>query len=252
MLGEIVGRLVGHAAEAQRVAAPRSRVIHPRRGVWRWVCRHREHRIDDEVGGNDVEQRIRKAREVAQDAAAEREDQRLRHPEALEPAGERLLQRAFDDGRPNDRKRDVSVQLDHRVLGHRLGERVDVGETHRVGMHAPAFDQAVLDPTLAQTLGRPRDGGRARRPHSRLRFTAQLLQNFRPPRLLLHRAAQGRQHGRFVAPVEPRVERRFLTHESPQHPAHVRGGDVHEVWARTRGLQRFDQAGGAQQVRLCG
>ena len=165
ILGEVGARLVDDSPEPQWIPAPRCRVIDTGLSV-RWRIRSdREHRVDDEVGGDDVEQRVRQTREVAKDVAAEREDQRLGHPESLEPARKRFGKRALDDRRPHDRQRNLAVQLHHRVLGHRLGERVDIREPHRVGVDATALYEAILHPSIAQPLGSTRDRRRAGRAH---------------------------------------------------------------------------------------
>ena len=122
MLGEIRSRFVGDPPQAKRVAAARRGVIHARPCIRRWIRGHGQHRVDDEVGWDDVEQRIWQPREIPQDVATKSEDQRLGHPESLEPAAERFVERALDDRRPHDGQRDIAVQLDHRLLGHRLGE----------------------------------------------------------------------------------------------------------------------------------
>ena len=180
VLREVLRRLLGHAAEPERVAAARGGVIDAGLGVWRRTRGNRQNRVDDEVRRDDVQERIGEARKIAKDAAAEREDQRLRHAESFQPAGEGLIERALDDRRPHDRERDVAVELDDRVLRHRLGERVDVGEAHRVGVDAPAFDEALPHPSLAEALGRAGHGRRAGRTHSRLGLTAKPLEHLWP------------------------------------------------------------------------
>ena len=78
------------------------------------------------------------------------------------------------------------MQLNDGVLGHRLGERIDVGETHRVGVDAAALDELVLDPTVAKAFRRSCDSRRAGRTHLRARLAAQALQDLRSSRLLFH------------------------------------------------------------------
>jgi hypothetical protein len=97
-------------------------VIHARRRVRRRIRRDGEHRVDHEIRRDDVEHRIGKPREIAKDAASERQDKRLRHPKALEPSGKRFLECALDDRRPHDRQRDVAVKFYDGVLRHRLRE----------------------------------------------------------------------------------------------------------------------------------
>ena len=144
------------------------------------------------------------------------------------------------------------MQLDHRVLGHRLREGVDVGEAHRVGVHAAALDEPVLDPLLAQALGRARDRRHARGPHPRPRLALQPVQDLGPPRFLLDRTAQVRQHLGLVSPVQAGVERRLLAHQASQHPADVGSRDMHEVRPRRALAQGLDQPSRAQEVGLGG
>ncbi len=144
------------------------------------------------------------------------------------------------------------MQLDHRVLGHGLGEAIDVAEAHRPGVLPAALDQAVLDPAVAQALDRARHRRHAGGPDPGARLPAQRVEDLRPPRpLLLHRPQVG-QHLRLVAPVEPRVEPHRLLDQAPQHAPYVRGADVDQVGLRTGAAHRFDQARGAQEVGLRG
>ncbi len=222
-LAEILAADVWKPAVPQRIPAARRDVIETRLGI-RWRARsHRQHRVDDEVHGDDVEHGVGQAGEVLQDAPPERQDDRLGHPEAFEPAGERLGQRALDDRGPHDRQRHVAVQLDHGVLRHRLRERVDVAEAHRVRVHAAALDEPVLHPLLAQALGGARHRGRARRSDARPRLASQLAKHLRTPRLFLDRPAQRRQHLGLVSPVQTRVERHLLAHQPANQPTHERG-----------------------------
>src|SRR5260370_30481416 len=54
-----------------------------------------------------------------------------------------------------------------------------------------------------------------------------------------------------MSPVQAGIERRLFAHQAAQHSADVRSGDVYEVRACSRSLQRFDQPSGAEQVGLC-
>ena len=90
----------------------------------------------------------------------------------------------------DDRQRDVTVKLYDRMLGHRLRERVDVREAHRVRVDAATLDEAIFHPTIAQALCRSRYRGRARRPHSRRRLPPKPVQDLGLARFLLHWPAQ--------------------------------------------------------------
>ena len=61
MLGEVGAGLVDNAAEAKRIPTARGRVINAWLCVWRWIRGHRKHRVDHEVGRDDVEKRVREA-----------------------------------------------------------------------------------------------------------------------------------------------------------------------------------------------
>src|SRR5262249_19909159 len=97
VLGDVFAAVVVAAAQAQGVPAAGGRVVEAvlaRR--WRRAG-NRKYGVDNEVGRDDVQDSIRQPREVLERRPGEREDDRLRHPEALEPAGERLSQRALAD-----------------------------------------------------------------------------------------------------------------------------------------------------------
>ena len=245
------GRLLD-LAEPQRIPRAGRRVVHARRVRGRRIRSDRQHRVDDEIRRDDVEQRVRKAREVLQDAATEGQDQRFRHSEAFEPSGERFGQRAFDDRGPNNRKRDVAMELHDRMLCHRLRERVDVREPHGIRMHAAPLDELVLHPPIAQPLGRARDSRRPGRTHLRAGLATQLLQDLRTSRLLLHDRTKVRENCRFMAPVQAWIVRSLFPDESPKHPAHIGGRDVDEVRPVAGGLQRLHHPRRAEQVGLRG
>src|SRR5207302_11244935 len=97
MLREVMVGFVDDASKPQWVARARGGVIDAWLRIGWTVGGDREHCVDDEVGGDDVEQRVGQTREVLQHAAAEREDERLGHPKTFEPSGGRLIERALDD-----------------------------------------------------------------------------------------------------------------------------------------------------------
>ena len=171
---EVLPAEVDHGPQPERVPVAGGRVVDAvlaRPGRRR---RHRQNRVDDEVGRDQVEHRVGQAGEVGQHPAGEGQDDRLRHSEALQPAGEGLGQGALDDRRPQDAERHLPMQLDDRALCHRLGERVDVREAHSPGVDAAPLDEPVLDPLLAQPLDGARHRRRPRRPHPRAGLTLQL------------------------------------------------------------------------------
>jgi len=143
------------------------------------------------------------------------------------------------------------VQLDHRVLGHGLREGIDVGEAHGARVDPPSLHQPVLHPPLPQPLNRASLGRRAGRAHLAARLASELVQDLRPPALLLHRRAQRAQDLGLVAPVEPRVAGQLLAEEPAQHPSHVGGRDVDQVRTGLELPEEPHQAGGAQEVGLC-
>src|SRR6266436_6999601 len=55
-----------------------------------------------------------------------------------------------------------------------------------------------------------------------------------------------------MSPVQAGIEWCLFADQATQHSADVRGGDMHEVRARSRSLQRLDQPCGAEQVGLRG
>ena len=144
------------------------------------------------------------------------------------------------------------MQLHNRLLGHRLGERVDVSETHRIRMDAAALDELVLYPPVAQTLSGARHRGRAGRTHPRAGLTPQSLQDLRASRLLLHGRAKVGQHRGLVAPVEAGVVRRLLANQAAKHSADVRGRDMDEMRPAAGRLQSLHHACRSKQIRLCG
>ena len=103
IFGEVPPGRVLDLAEPQRIPSAGCGMVDARLVIgWR-IRGYRQDGVDDEVGRDDVEQGVGKAREVLQDAAPESQDQWLGHAEAFEPARERLGQRALDDGRSHDR-----------------------------------------------------------------------------------------------------------------------------------------------------
>ena len=180
MGAEVLLAVLVNASHAELVPAARGHVV----GAvpfGRRVGGDRQHGVHDQVGRDDVEDGVGQPREVLEHAPAEGEDDRLRHPESLQPARERFPEGALDDRGPDDRERDVAVQLDHGVLGQRLREGVDVGEPHRPGLGPAALHEPVLDPAVPQPLDGPGRRRRARRPHPGAGLAAEPVQHLRAP-----------------------------------------------------------------------
>ena len=153
VLDEVFADQVVQQAEAQRVSgAGADRVVggRARLGLGRG---RRDRRVDHEIDRDDVDHAIGDAGEVGQVAAPERQDDRLGHLEAFDPAGVRLPQCAFDNARSQHGDRQVDRGLFDRALGHRLGEGVAVGPAEAAATLAAGFDQGLGDPRLAPALG---------------------------------------------------------------------------------------------------
>jgi hypothetical protein len=120
-----------------------------------------DHRRHHQVDRDHVDGALGQARELLQQAPGVRDDERLGHAEAADPARPGFLQRRLDDGRPHDRDRQVAPLHEQGPLAEGLGVGVDVGPAQRRGPGPARFDQLVLDPVLAALLGLGRQQRRA-------------------------------------------------------------------------------------------
>ena len=162
VLREVLVHLPVHAVERERVARAGGDVQVAGLGDRRRCRGGREDRVHDEVDRDDVEHRVGHAGEVGQLAATERDDQRVGDLEAVDPAGERVLQRALDDARAHDGEPVLRApQLFGGPLGERLRQRVDVGPAQALRAGAAGDHEPVLDPVDARGLGGLRDGAGA-------------------------------------------------------------------------------------------
>ncbi len=91
--GEVLVHELVHRVEGERVRSSRCHVV-VLRLRFGGLAGDREGRVHDEVDRDDVEHAVGQARELGQLAAAVRDDQRVRDLEAVDPARERMLQRA--------------------------------------------------------------------------------------------------------------------------------------------------------------
>ena len=98
------------------------------------------------ITGHDVDDRFRCCRKLRKLATPVRQDQRLRHLEAFDPAWIRMQPRGLDDRRPHDRDMDVPADIGHHPLAESLGEGVDVGPAQRAGSLGAGLDELGLDP----------------------------------------------------------------------------------------------------------
>ena len=185
-------------------------------------------RIDHQVAGHDVQHRVRRGRELRQLAAAVRQDQRLGHLEALDPARVGMQPGRLDDGRPDDRDGDLGPHLDHDPLPQRLGEGIDVGPAERPGAFGAGLDQLGLHPFQPAPLGVGGGGQISGLPVLPLGLLAQRGQPFRRTGLGLEQVAHP-QTGLGLHPVVDGVLVRGLRDRSAAAAGGVRGGDVHVV-----------------------
>ncbi len=157
---------VDEAPVPQRVGRPGRDLRHVDRAVGRRAPRRdRAHRADDEVDGDDVDDALGHAGELPQQAAGERDDHRLGHAEAADPARPRLGERRLDDRRAArstpGRRRATRPARVRRAPSCTRTRRASRATTARA---RPGFDHAVLDPLRAPLLGllgEQRHAGRA-------------------------------------------------------------------------------------------
>ena len=194
--------------------------------------------VDDTVDRDQVHQALHAPGEVRDLAPGVAEDDRLGHLEAVEPARLGLAPGALDDGRPHDRQLEVAGLGQHRPLGQRLGEVVDVVPAQRPGPRDAVGDQLLLDPVEAAAFGVAGDLGP---PAGRRAFGAWAGSNRRRSGSRTHQldaVAGGVEVGQLLAPVELRplgqLAGEQLRHQAAAGAADVGRRDVHESGLRAR------------------
>ena len=198
----------------------------------------RECRVHHEVDRDDVEHGVGQAGEVRQLAAPVGDDQRVGDLEAVDPTRERVVQRALDDRRTNDRQAVARLrpQLFGGPLGERLGERVDVGPAEALGAGAAVVDESLAHPLGAGGLGETCDGLRSGLAVTGARLREVLAQGLRLARLELD-AGAGRLRGLVLGPPVHGMGEGCLGRDALADAAHVGGRDVNHVRVAAAGQQ---------------
>jgi hypothetical protein len=123
------------------------------RAFWRGpVGGYRDDCGHDEVHGDDVDDALRHARELPQQAAGIRDEDRLGHAEASDPAGLRLGEGGLDDGRANEGDGDVASSLEQSAFAERFRIGVGVRPAKPSGAGAAGRDHPVLHPVFSEPL----------------------------------------------------------------------------------------------------
>ena len=213
----------------------------------------RHDHVDHVIDGDDVQDRIGQARELGQHTAAVGHDQRIGDLVAVDPARVGLRHRGFDDrgAHEGDAVPVAGPQLLGDLLGHRLGEGVDVGPAHGLGAGAAEVDQALIDPLAARLLGGGGDGLGAHPAVTALRGADLGAQGLGPAGLGVDPGA-GPQRGLVLgAPVDVRPER-ALAAQPLGDAADVGGGDMDDVRVLARGEERLVEVLRTADVRAEG
>src|SRR5699024_3078581 len=126
------------------------------------------------------------------------------------------------------------------LLGHRLGEGVDVGPADGLGTGAAEVDQALVDPFAAGVLGGGGDGLGAHPAHTPRGGADVGAAGLGVAGLGLARGAGGACGLVLGAPVDVGPERAVLA-QPLGDPADVGGGDVDDVRVLPGGEQRLVQ-----------
>ena len=243
MLEEVFARQFIQMPEPERVPTTRRHVVD--RAPLRRLRGHREDDVHHLVDGDDVERPFRYPGELRQRAAAVREDHRLGDAEPFDPAGEGMLERAFDDGRAHDCERVVAGQLIERLLGQGFRERVHVGPAQAARARGAGAHQTRRDPFVAKLFRLVRDRLRACTADQAARLGREPLEVLRLAGLVFGARAHRERRGRFRAPVDLAVEQ-LLGLRAARHAGDVRRRDVDDGLS-ARG---FVQARGPHEVGL--
>ena len=258
MFGEPLAYLVNQDAVAKRVDRAGGHLddVGSIVGGQRPPGGHRTDGGHHEVDRDDVDGSFGNAGKLLQEATGVRDDDRLGHSEATDPAGRWLGEGRFDDGRTDHADRHTATGLGGGDLAEGLGVGIGVGEAERGGPGDAGFGHAVVNPSGSQLLGL---GSQARRAGS-TEFAVSLGAEFGEAlrgaagRLGLVTDAPGRVD--LGAPVDVDEERAgidgLLGGGTPTATGHVTGGHGHHMGGHTQLGQGFDDSDRSQQVDLDG
>ena len=156
---EVLVHVLVHRPERQRVARTGADVEIGGVRRLRRRGRHGKDGVDDEIDGDEVEHAVGQPRELGQDSPAVRDDQRVGHLVPVDPAGIRVRQRTFDDGRADDRQAVSALgpQLLGDPLAQRLRQRVDVRPAQTLGPQPAVVDQPLGHPFAPSLFAGLRD-----------------------------------------------------------------------------------------------
>ena len=156
--GEELLHVLQHAMDRQRVAraGAHMHVLGDRGGA----RGDRNDRIDHEVHRDHVEHAVGEPGELGKKSTAVGEDERIGHLEAVDPAGERMPQRALDNRGANHGQAmaDIPPQLLGCALGECLGECVDIGPAEALCARSTVVNETGMHPFHPRRLASPCDG----------------------------------------------------------------------------------------------
>jgi hypothetical protein len=211
---------------------------------------HGKHGVHHQVHRDDVRDAFRDPGKFRDRAAAEGEDDRFGHLEAVDPSGIGMLERALDDRRAHDRQRQAGFGRD--LLGgpfaQRLGERVHVRPAQGLRPGSSVLNEALVHPILAPFLGCRRDRHRAgpfvlgpglrHEPVKHLGLARGFLDG-----------RSGTEGGVGFGPPVHTMGQRLLGDDALLRPRHVRRRHVHQVRPAAAPGNRFVEPHRAQDVR---
>ena len=231
--------VAGDLVERQRVRGARGDVVVLGLVLLGRVRGGRDDRVDDVVDRDHVEDRVGQAGELGQQPAAVRHDQRVGDLEAVDPAGERMLQRALDDRGAHDRQ-PVAVlapQLFGGALGERLGQRVDVGPAERLGAGASDVDELGASPTRARAFSLAVATACGPSFSCLARAASMNTRSWSASRDSISTRVAGGLRGLVLGAPVDLVGQPRLGGDALAQPADVAGGDVHDARVALRGEQ---------------
>ena len=253
MLGEPAADVVDHRPVLERID-PAGGHLRDRWCLLGAGTGDRDQGGDDEVDRDHVDRALRNAGELLQQAAGVRDDDRLGHPEAADPAGAGLGPRRLDDRRSHDRHRHVALAVGERLLAERLGEGVGVGPADAGGACATSSDQLVLDPAFPELLGLGRERRGAGGTELGPRRLAELGEALGLPTQRLGVALQAAGGVDLGLPAQPDVERsvahQFLGGVAAAVAGDVAGADGDEMGGGAEVVAQPGDAGRPEQVDL--
>ena len=216
---------------------------------FRWVRRHRQHRVYHEVDGDQVDDAFRETGELGNGTAPVGQDDRLRHLEALDPPGVGMPEGALDDRWANDRQGEPVLcgQLLRGALAERLRERVHVRPPQGLSPGSSVLHEAGVHPLPSVLLGCRRHGDRPGPAVLDARLVDESVEHLGLARGVLD-LSPGRRGGLGLGPpVDPMLEG-GLGHHALGHPGHVGGRDVHEMRPAATRRHGLVHVGGPKQV----